>query len=284
MVLLPGGPGSSHMHYKREKAGFSRLRSTFQMVYIDWRGAGRSDPVPHETMTLAQVSDDVEAIRELLGIDQWVVLGASGGGAWALCYTAAYPKNVSHLIVLHAPARGDGFAETAESLARRAGITDESAIDIYRRFVGGDLSEPVEEWAMSLRDTILQTQNATYKDPVKHPDAAERRTRAWNSQPPDDLLKEFDASRWYLRDFARNYRVSEIGDRISCPTLVMTGETDPVATPSQSEEIHKAVAGSELILHSGGHMPAGDEVDPFFDRIIDFLKRHGIETGTELTT
>jgi proline iminopeptidase len=276
MVLLPGGPGSSHMHYKRERAGFDRFKSTFQMVYIDWHGAGKSDPAPPETMTLAQCADDVEAIRRLLGIEKWVVLGASGGGAWALTYAAAYPQPVSHLIVLHSPARADNFADTAESIARRSGLADEVAIDLYRRFVGGELTEPVEEWAKPLRDTILQVQNTTYADPEKHPEVVEARKRAYASQPDDSLLKEYDASRWYLRDFAKNYRVSDIGDRITCPTLVITGETDPVATPAHSEEIHKAVAGSELFIHPGGHMPHGDEQGPFFERIDDFFAKNGI--------
>jgi proline iminopeptidase len=280
MVMLPGGPGSSHMHYKRERAGFNRFKSAFQVVYIDWRGAGRSDPAPHKTMTLAQVADDVEAIRDLLGIERWVVLGASGGGAWAITYAAAYPERVSHLIVLHSPARSDNFGDTAESIARRAGLTDEDAIDLYRRFVGGDLEEPVEEWAKPLRDTILQVQNATYVDAAKHPEVVERRTAAYASQPDDAFLKEYDASRWYLRDFARNYRVADIGHRIGCPTLVITGETDPVATPAHSEEIHRAIAGSEFFIHPGGHMPHGDEQGPFFDRIFEFLRRSGIEAET----
>jgi proline iminopeptidase len=282
MVLLPGGPGSSHMHYKRERAGFNRFKSSFQMIYIDWRGAGRSDPVPTETMTLAQNADDVEAIRKLLGIEQWVVLGASGGGAWALTYAAAYPEAVSHLIVLHSPARSDIFADTAESIARRAGLTDETAINLYRRFVGGDLTEPVEEWAKPLRNTILQVQNTTYVDPDKHPEVVEARKRAYESQPEESLLKEYDASRWYLRDFAKSYRVADIGNRIICPTLIITGETDPVATPLHSEEIHKAVTGSELFIHPGGHMPHGDEQGPFFERIEDFLIRNGsLQPNTE---
>lgn len=281
MVLLPGGPGSSHMHYKRARAGFDRFKSTFQMIYIDWRGAGRSDPVPTDTMTLAQNADDVEAIRRLLGIDKWVVLGASGGGAWALTYAAAYPQTVSHLIVLHSPARSDNFADTAESIARRAGLTDEGAIDLYRRFVGGELTEPVEQWAKPLRNTILQVQNATYADPEKHPEVVEARKRAYESQPDDAFLKEYDASRWYLHDFAKSYRVADIGNRIKCPTLVITGETDPVATPAHSEEIHKAVAGSELFIQAGGHMPHGDEQDPFFERIEDFLTRNGIPVSRQ---
>lgn len=273
MVLLPGGPGSSHMHYKRPNSGFDRFRSSFQMVYIDWRGAGRSDPAPPETMTLAQNADDVEAIREVLGIEQWIVLGASGGGAWAITYAAAYPQRVTHLIVLHSPARSDNFGGTAESIARRAGITDEAAIDVYRRFVEGELEDPVEEWAKPLRDTILQVQNATYTDPQKHPEAAENRKRAYASQPDEAFLQEYDAARWYLRDFARNYNAAEIGDRITAPTLVMTGEIDPVATPEHSELIHNAIPGSELHIHDGGHMPRGEEQAPFFDRIEEFLTR-----------
>ena len=32
---------------------------------------------------------------------------------------------------------------------------------------------------------------------------------------------------------------------------VITGETDPVATAAHSEEIHKAIAESELFIHPG---------------------------------
>lgn len=278
LLMLPGGPGSSHTHYKRPRAGFLRLHDIFQMVYVDWRGAARSDPAPPETMTLPQVVDDVEAIRDLLGIEQWAVLGASGGGIWALAYAGKYPERVSHLIVLHSSGRIDYFPDKAEEMARKAGITDEEAIAIYRAFVGGTLEGPVEDWAPSLRKTILQTQNVNYVDPRKHPEVVERRTKNWTEAPTDDLYKELDASRWYLRDFQTSYNAADFADRITCPTLVMTGETDPVAPPSQSEEIAKLVAGAELFVHAGGHMPHGDEQGPFFDKIVDFFARHGIET------
>lgn len=276
LLMLPGGPGSSHMHYKRPRAGFDRLRDTFQMVYIDWRGAARSDPAPPETMTLPNVVDDVDAIRELLGIEQWAVLGASGGGIWALAYAGKYPERVSHLIVLHSSARVDYFADKAEEMARNAGITDEEALAIYRNFVGGRLDGPVEEWAPSLRQTILQTQNVNYSDPRKHPEVVERRTKSWTEADAKELYAELDASRWYLRDFQTSYNAADFAHKIKSPTLVMTGETDPVAPPSQSKEIASLVSGAELFIHSGGHMPHGDEQEVFFEKIFDFLKRNGI--------
>jgi pimeloyl-ACP methyl ester carboxylesterase len=206
------------------------------------------------------------------------VLGASAGGIWSLAYVATHPEPVSHLIVLHAPGRTDFFSYKAEQMARRAGVADEHAIDIYRRFVGGELHEPVEQWADVLARTIVQTQNVNYADPEKHPELIERRERAWKSMATDVLRAELDASRWYLRDFHHNFRVADIGHRIDSPTLVITGAADPVAPPSQAEEIHRAIASSELWIHDGGHMPHGDEQGPFFDRIARFLTEHGIDT------
>jgi proline iminopeptidase len=264
------------MHYKRPNAGFQRLNKLFQVVYIDWRGAARSDPLPPEEITLDKAVDDVEAIRDLLGIESWAVLGASGGGIWALGYAGKYPERVSHLMIVHSIGSCESFAPVAESMARRAGITDEEAIANYRGFVGGDLLSPVEEWANSLRSTIVTVQNALYNDAEKHPDLVERRTKIWNEIPPAELLRELDVSRWYLHDFKTNYHVKNVAGAITCPVLVTTGENDPVAPPSQSEEIHAALPQSELYIHSGYHMPQGeDEQGPFFDRIIEFLTKNG---------
>jgi proline iminopeptidase len=275
LLLLPGGPGASHMHYKRPDAGFERLTSRFQTVYIDWRGAARSDPVPPEQVTLENTVDDVEAIREMLGIEKWTVLGASGGGIWGIGYAGKYPERVSQLMIVHSIGSCEAFAETAEAMARRAGITDEDAIATYRGFTGGELTTPVEEWANTLRSTIVTVQNAIYNDPVKHPELVERRTKIWNELPTAELLKELDVSRWYLNDFQKNYHVKKYADAITMPTLVITGENDPVAPPSQSEEIHRAIAGSELWIHPGYHMPHGsDEQEVFFDRILEFLEMH----------
>lgn len=279
VVMLPGGPGSSHTHYKRPSAGFHRLLERFQLVYVDWRGGGRSDSLPPDAITLDNAVADVEAIRQLLGIEQWAVLGASGGGIWALAYAAAHPDVVTHLLILHSTSRCDYFATTAEAMARKAGITDEEAIGIYRDFVSGRLEAPVEEWAASLRDTIMHTQNANYSDPDKHPEVTERRTKGWKELPTPELLKELDVSRWYLRDFQKNYDASRIAHKVRSPTLVITGETDPVAPPSQAEELERLIPGAELYVHSGGHMPHGDEQGPFFERILEFLARPALPRG-----
>src|SRR3954468_18785946 len=69
MVMLPGGPGASHMHYKSPQQQFGRFTRIFQVVYVDWRGAGHSEPAPPETLTIAQAVEDVEELRKMLGIE-----------------------------------------------------------------------------------------------------------------------------------------------------------------------------------------------------------------------
>jgi len=49
--------------------------------------------------------------------------------------------------------------------------------------------------------------------------------------------------------------VDDLVARIDCPTLVMTGELDTWAPPSQHREIADAIAGAELVIAPGaGHM------------------------------
>jgi proline iminopeptidase len=279
MLMLPGGPAASHMHYKSPQHRFDLLKDAFQLIYVDWRGASRSDPAPSETLTLDNAVEDVEALRRQLGVETWTVLGASAGGAWALAYAARYPERVQRLIAMHCPSRWDGWADLAEGNARRAGVTDADALRLYRGFAAGELTTPVEEWAWSVRNTIIRTQQATYIDAEKHPEAIEEHQRRWDSLPDKELLAELDVSRWYLRDFGHSYPTPDICRRITSPTLIVTGETDPVAPPEQARETHAAISGSELYIHSGGHMPLEDEQGPFLDRIADFLARNGVDAG-----
>src|SRR5213594_1469826 len=76
LLLLHGGPSFDHSIYK---PAFSALADVAQVVFLDHRGNGRSDPGPQEAWTLAQWGDDVRAFCELLGIAHPIVLGASFG-------------------------------------------------------------------------------------------------------------------------------------------------------------------------------------------------------------
>ncbi|BDI24059.1 hypothetical protein L3i23_28350 [Herbiconiux sp. L3-i23] len=81
-VVLHGGPGSG------AGTGWTRLfdLERYDVTVFDQRGCGRSLPSAGdpETDLTRNTTDhliaDIEALRALIGVDSWLVLGASWGG------------------------------------------------------------------------------------------------------------------------------------------------------------------------------------------------------------
>mgnify|MGYP001331693525 CR=1 FL=1 len=96
LFLLHGGPGGDHSSFKAQVAD---LRDVAQLVYIDHRGSGRSAPADPATYTLEENIDDVDALRDYLGLESICLLGSSYGGMVAQGYAIRYPQRVSNLVL-----------------------------------------------------------------------------------------------------------------------------------------------------------------------------------------
>lgn len=102
MVWLHGGPGSGLKDSYRRRLHPERWR----IVGFDQRACGRSRPLATEpgfdlgTLTTQQQVADIEALREHLGIEQWLVAGGSWGSTLALAYAEAHPERVTGLVLI----------------------------------------------------------------------------------------------------------------------------------------------------------------------------------------
>jgi proline iminopeptidase len=88
VLFLHGGPGggSSPEHRRFFDPTY------FRAVLFDQRGAGASTPVGEASgNTTQQLIDDIERLREYLGIQRWLVFGGSWGSTLALAYGQAHP-------------------------------------------------------------------------------------------------------------------------------------------------------------------------------------------------
>jgi len=95
-LFLHGGPGAGCEPYHRRFFDPTRYR----VVLFDQRGAGRS--IPHADLsdnTTWHLVADIERIRELLGIERWLVFGGSWGSTLALAYAQTHPERVSALVL-----------------------------------------------------------------------------------------------------------------------------------------------------------------------------------------
>jgi proline iminopeptidase len=95
-VFLHGGPGSGCNPSQRRFFD----PGVWQAVLFDQRGCGRSRPAGGvSSNTTGDLVDDLERLREHLGIPAWLVFGGSWGAALALRYAAAHPRRVKGLLL-----------------------------------------------------------------------------------------------------------------------------------------------------------------------------------------
>lgn len=89
VLFLHGGPGGGTFFKHRQFFDPAHYR----IVLFDQRGAGKSTP-PGEIRnnTTPLLIDDIEALRSMLGIEQWLVFGGSWGATLALAYGQAHPQ------------------------------------------------------------------------------------------------------------------------------------------------------------------------------------------------
>ena len=95
-VFLHGGPGAGCSADHRRLFDPAR----YCVLLFDQRGCGRSRPSASlENNTTWHLVADIERLRQLLGVERWLVFGGSWGSSLALAYSQTYPAHVSELVV-----------------------------------------------------------------------------------------------------------------------------------------------------------------------------------------
>jgi pimeloyl-ACP methyl ester carboxylesterase len=132
LVLLHGGPGFDHTTWKGTT--ISELTDVAQLVYVDQRGHGRSDPGTPDEWNLDVWADDVVRLCDALGVEHPIVYGASFGGFVAQRYIARHPEHPAKVILACTAVRLD--LDLTEAAFKR--VSGQEAGDIARRFWMGD--------------------------------------------------------------------------------------------------------------------------------------------------
>src|SRR3954447_80842 len=249
--LLHGGPGGDHSGFK---PAYSPLAERMQVIYVDHRGQGRSARGPKESYTLDNNVDDLEALRQHLGLERVVVIGVSYGGMVALAYASRYPDSVSHLVaVVTSPSYR--FLERAQAILAERGTEEQRAMgDIL--WAGAFESEEQLQQYYAVMGPLY---SLTF-DPEK---AAESRARG---------IRSIDAINEGFGGFLRAYDVSGDLHRITAPTLVIAGHHDWICPPDQSEEIARLIPHADLrIFENSSHSVAADEHEGLMDLIKGFI-------------
>ncbi|SCB14910.1 prolyl aminopeptidase [Rhizobium hainanense] len=95
-VFLHGGPGGGISPSHRRVFD----PALYDVTLFDQRGCGRSTPhAGLEANTTWHLVADIERLREMAGVEKWLVFGGSWGSTLALAYSETHPERVSELVV-----------------------------------------------------------------------------------------------------------------------------------------------------------------------------------------
>ena len=271
LVIVHGGPGASHDYFLPYLLPLMR---TNRLIFIDERGSGRSSKLTDpKQYTIANMVEDLEAVRLGLGLGRISLLGHSFGGALVQAYALKYQKNLSHLIL------GSTFASTKElneALARmkaemnpkdRERVTVLEAAGLFGKGEVWEHGRYPEEYAkLAWGEGYFPYLYQNRPDPNYDPLSSNTGT-AW------DVYREMWGSDGEfvvdgnLTDVEYVDRLSEI----KVPTLIIVGDHDE-SDPRMSKEMHEKIAGSQLvILPNSGHMTFVDQTEQFLKTVREFV-------------
>jgi len=96
VVFLHGGPGAGASPSHRSQFDPER----YNILVWDQRGCGRSTPhASLEANTTWHLVDDIERLREMVGVEKWMVFGGSWGSTLSLAYAETHPERVTELVL-----------------------------------------------------------------------------------------------------------------------------------------------------------------------------------------
>ncbi|MFF3247153.1 alpha/beta fold hydrolase [Streptomyces sp. NPDC002870] len=255
LICLPGGMQDSD--YLGELGGLSAYR---QLIMMDPRGTGQS-AVPEDAASYRcdRLVDEVEALREHLGLDRLDLLAHCAGANIAALYVARHPERVSKLALITPSTRAVGIDATGETRRETAQLRK---------------GEPWFAAAFAALETVM-ADNAT-DDSWKAIDpfyygrwdaAAQAHQAAQDGRQNKEAAAAFGAEGAFDPDATRAALAA-----FNAPVLLIAGEVDLNSIASLVAEFADLFPNAELVVQpEAGHYPWLDDADRFVATAATFL-------------
>lgn len=252
LLLLHGGPGLDHTEFR---PWLDPLADQFKLIFVDERGTGRSARVDPATATTDQMVEDIESLRQQLGLDQIALLGFSFGGFLAQAYAIKYSRNLSHLLLIDTAPSNEFAVESDRLVSEWASPEIKAALD----------NEP------NLTSDAEFLETFKIEMPVYFKQWGEREQQI-GAAMTRDLLPGFEVMTWWFNNELPRYDLRSQLGAIDVPALVVVGRADRITPPVQAEEIARHIRGARLeLFENSGHMTIAEEQERFIALVREFV-------------
>lgn len=241
------------------------LQSNYTLVYVDPRGTGNVAAIADVTLLTSDLmADDLDALRQHLGLNRLILMGHAHGGFIAMKYALKYPARLAQLILVDCMLMDnleDGVRLVNENLQRhprRKDPTWEAAVAKFK-------DEYEARTAEELRENLLATAILYfYYYGSQHRNTFEKAVNETGLS-----INNFD--QFVQRDLL-HYDLGGQETRIAAPTLLLYGLHDPYFIRAAARRLHFAIRNSKLeLFEQSGHYPWIEEPQHFTQVVKAFL-------------
>ncbi|GAB2793826.1 proline iminopeptidase [Hymenobacter luteus] len=254
-VFVHGGPGAwSGM--PQALAGPS-LEDRLQMIWLDQRGSGRSQNAPDHNYSLDRMVQDLEEVRQQLGLESWVVMAHSFGGTIATEYAARYPQRVRGLVLINCTLYlHEAMTSTLTHGLRFVQVPDPAF------FL--DESKPLDARFGALMPHLTAQQG--WQKLQYQTEAGHQKVTAADQGNPG--TGEFGGYGFRLPDYHKDFTL--LTPAISAPVLVITGTTDYCVGPEHYRLFR--FPNQQVAQLQTGHVPFVEAPAAFRNAVQRFVK------------
>ena len=263
LLLLHGGPGGAHDYM--ESMG-ELARGGRRVIMYDQLGCGKS-PVPSnpDMWTVELFVEEVDVVRQALGLERLHILGQSWGGMLGMEYALTQPEGVVSLIICDSPGRMDLWVEEANRL--RADLPPEVEATLRRHEEAGTTDDPAYMEACQ----VFYARHVCRLDPMPPEVVA---AFEWIERDPTVYHTMNGPSEFHVVGSIRDWQSKDRLGEIQVPKLLVSGRHDEAA-PALQETLQQGIAGSEwVVFEDSSQMAHVEERERFMHVVGDWLARH----------
>ena len=221
----------------------SILSADFRIIAPDLRGHGESE-APSGTYSMDLLADDLLGLLDHLNIDQVVLLGFSMAGYAVFAFYRKYANRVRALVLADTRPQPDGeeAKQGRENTAQTA------------------LKEGVAGLAQNTAPRMLAPSTAEQR-----PEVVERVQRIMASTSVNGYVGD-------LRGMAERPDSTATLSQITCPTLVLVGDQDPITPPADAQLMANTIRNAQLeTIPNAAHLTPIEQPEAFNRAVRTFV-------------
>ncbi len=272
LLALHGGPGGNHEYWEDAAQQLKKQGLNVQVTMYDQLGSWYSDspdfsdPKNKYILSYKYFLDEIDEVRDKLGLDNFYLIGQSWGGLMVQEYAVKYGQHLKGAIISSMVDDIDDYTDHLNQIREKEFSADELAFmkdceakndydnDRYQKDVDKLNKGYIDRRQPSKLDHLISTTN----------------TDIYNAfQGDNEFVITGKLADWHFTDQLKNIKV---------PTLVTFGEHESMPIPTGKRMAEMIPNAKFVSTPNAGHHHMVDNPDVYYDHLATFIRE--VENGT----